>query len=129
MLPTVRRGRLPEPGEVLFCTTETTLEEIELLFRRFVMGKTNGRSEAIFCLADIHTLSYTTQCSVVAKLQETIQEHGTAAAADLLIVSGRPRQVILNSLSHHALDCPPLPATELQRACTQASANHVATTT
>ena len=120
----VRRGRLPEPGEILFCTTETTLEEIELLFRRFLGGKANGRSDAIFCLADIHTLSYTTQVAVVNVLQAKIGEHGTTSAADLLIVSGRPRQVILNSLSAHALDCPPLPPAELQRACTQASASH-----
>lgn len=29
-----RRGRLPEPGEVLFCTSETAQEELELLLRR-----------------------------------------------------------------------------------------------
>ena len=66
----VRRGRLPEPGEILFCTTDTSLEEIELLFRRFLGGKGNGRADAIFCLADIHTLSYTTQVAVVNVLQE-----------------------------------------------------------
>ena len=120
----VRRGRLPEPGEILFCTADTNLEEIELLFRRFLGGKSNGRADAIFCLADIHTLSYTTQVAVVNVLQAKISEHGTANAADLLIVSGRPRQVVLNSLSSHALDCPPLPPSELQRACTQASASH-----
>lgn len=31
----VRRGRLPAPGELLFCTAGTTDEELELLVRRF----------------------------------------------------------------------------------------------
>jgi hypothetical protein len=29
-----RRGRLPEPGEVLFCSNETSQEELELILRR-----------------------------------------------------------------------------------------------
>lgn len=31
----VRRGRLPAPGEVVFCTADTTEEELELVVRRF----------------------------------------------------------------------------------------------
>ena len=46
------RGRLLN-REVLFCASDTSLEEIELLFRRFLGGKSNGRADAIFCLADI----------------------------------------------------------------------------
>ena len=34
----------------------------------------------------------------------------------MLIVSGRKQQVILNSLSIHALDCPPLDQNALRKA-------------
>eukprot|EP01047_Picozoa_sp_COSAG01_P037911 COSAG01_NODE_3044_length_6674_cov_45.773232_3_plen_1862_part_01 len=105
----VRRGRLPEPGEIVFCTVETSVEQVELLFNRFLMAKAQRRNDSIFCLADIHTLSYTRQCAVTNSLQAKLAQFGTQYASSLVIVSGRPRQVILNSLSHHALDCPPLP--------------------
>lgn len=35
----VRRARLPEPGEIVFCTSETTLEDVEILFRRWIQAK------------------------------------------------------------------------------------------
>ena len=120
----VRRGRLPEPSEILFCTSDTTLEEIELLVRRFLRGKVHGRGEYIFTLADVHSLSYTKQCAVVDQLQSAIAEHGTQEAATLLIVSGRRRQVILNSLSQQSVNLPPLRDNELRRACTEAFKRH-----
>ncbi|CAM9318852.1 unnamed protein product, partial [Sphacelaria rigidula] len=30
----VRRGRLPQPGEIVFCTSNTTEEELDLVVRR-----------------------------------------------------------------------------------------------
>ena len=120
----VRRGRLPEPSEILFCTSDTTLEEIELLVRRFLKGREHNRGEYIFTLADVHSLSYTKQCAVVDQLQSAIAEHGTQEAATLLIVSGRRRQVILNSLSQQSVNLPPLRDSELRRACTEAFQRH-----
>ncbi len=63
----VRRARLPEPGEVVFCTSSTTLEDLELLFNRFIFAKKAGRQNMVFCCADVHALSYTMQCAVVDK--------------------------------------------------------------
>ena len=120
----VRRGRLPEPSEILFCTSDTTLEEIELLVRRFLKGREHDRGEYIFTLADVHSLSYTKQCAVVDQLQSAIAEHGTQEAATLLIVSGKRRQVILNSLSQQSVNLPPLRDSELRRACTEAFQRH-----
>lgn len=54
----VRRARLPEPGEIVFCTSETTLEDVEILFRRWIRAKDHGRAEQLFVLADIHSLAY-----------------------------------------------------------------------
>ena len=150
----VRRGRLPQPSEILFCTAQTTLEEIELLLRRFVQAGQNGLSDYIFTLADVHSLSvnrprvchesfsfcsalsrflrthrsrffqYTKQCAVVDMLQSFLAELGTADAATLLVVSGKRRQVILNSLSQQSVDLPPLPTAHLMRAMEQAFTTH-----
>lgn len=145
----LRRARLPEPGEIVFCTSETTLEDVQILFRRWNGAKLYvrccacwthevfshfchfryGRSEQIFVLADIHSLAYTKQCAVVDMLQEMLAAHGHKNAANLLIVSGRKRQVILNSLSQHALECAPLDEKALRTACTQAFKVHCGATT
>jgi hypothetical protein len=50
----LRRARLPEPGEIVFCTSHTTLEEIDLLLRRFISG-TRVLVSVIDCP---HTLSH-----------------------------------------------------------------------
>jgi hypothetical protein len=68
----VRRGRLPDPGEIVFCNSDTTLEDVELLIRRFIKAKQFGKGESLYCLANIHSLSYTKQCAVVDRLQAII---------------------------------------------------------
>jgi hypothetical protein len=57
----VRRGRLPEPGEILFCAATTTAEDVELLLRRFLLARAYGRADAFFVLANAHALSYAIQ--------------------------------------------------------------------
>jgi hypothetical protein len=52
----VRKGRLPEPGEVLFCNERTRMEDIELILLRFFMAKQRGREKLIFTIADVHVL-------------------------------------------------------------------------
>lgn len=120
----VRRGRLPEPGEIVFCTSSTTLEEIELLFRRFIKAKQNGRGECVFCVADVHALSYTLQVTVVEKLRTFLSDYGVDQAASLLLVSGKSRQVLLNSLSSQSVDIPPLDIDTLRAALARACALH-----
>jgi len=118
----LRRARLPEPGEIVFCTPKTTLEEVNLLFRRFIAAKSNGRNECVFCLADVHALTYTSQCAVVESLRAFLGEFGYENAASLVMVSGKPQQVLLNSLSAHKVELPPLDEdtirSSLNRACT-----------
>jgi hypothetical protein len=57
----VRRGRIPEPGEIHFCTGETTLEDLSLVLMRFIRAKNHGLADSVFCIADIHNLSYSQQ--------------------------------------------------------------------
>eukprot|EP00750_Incisomonas_marina_P010789 INCI16307.8.p1 GENE.INCI16307.8~~INCI16307.8.p1 ORF type:complete len:4556 (+),score=887.02 INCI16307.8:48-13670(+) len=115
----IRRGRLPEPGEIVFCLPSTSTEEVELLLRRYIKARTNHREDAIFCLVNVHNLPYTTQVGVVKVLKTIISRYGTASASGLLIVSGLPGQVILSSLSSYAVDLPPLELSTLQQKCTE----------
>ena len=124
----VRRGRLPEPGEIMFCTAQTVIEDVNLMFLRFISGQKHGREHAVFCIADVHNLSYTLQCALVEKLRILFAEHGQENAATLLLVSGLPRQVVLNTLSAHMVDLPPLSLQQLQRSCDEAFRLHVGPT-
>lgn len=77
----VRRAQLPEPGEILFCTSATRLEDVELLFWRFVSAKSHGRGDCVFCVADAHALSYTLQTAVVERLREFLADYERNAPA------------------------------------------------
>jgi RZ type zinc finger domain/AAA domain (dynein-related subfamily) len=120
----IRRARLPEPGEIVFCTSSTRLEDIELLFWRFIQAKKHQRGNCVFCVADIHALSYTMQCAVVERLNDFLNEFGTEDAASLVFVSGKPRQVILNAFSAQTVELPPLDVKSLRDACAHAFAEH-----
>jgi hypothetical protein len=120
----IRRGRLPEPGEILFCTTDTTSEELNIFLLRFILAKKHGFESCIFCIADLHNLSYTQQCNLIELLRGLIQTHGHENAATLAIISGLPRQMALNSLSSQHIDLPPLPVKYLRTACKEAFEKH-----
>ena len=124
----VRRGRLPEPGEVLFATALTTSEELELMVRRWLTAGRRGRSKSVFTVADLHVLSYTQQCGFVDRLRVLLADLGTEHAATLLLVSGKSKQVALNQLSEHHVDLPPLELSELRKACSEAFGRHVGST-
>jgi hypothetical protein len=123
----IRRGRLPEPGEVLFCTKETTSEELNIFLLRFIHAKRHSFDECIFCIADLQNLSYAQQCTLIELLRGLLQEHGHEDAATLAIVSGLPRQMVLNSLSSQHIDLPPLPVKDLRVACKEAFEKHCGT--
>eukprot|EP00466_Bigelowiella_natans_P005501 jgi/Bigna1/142949/aug1.74_g17657 len=120
----VRRGRLPEPGEILFCTKGTSLEDVELILYRFLAAKSHGLGRCVFCLADVHKLDYAMQVSVLARLREMLARYRTRDSASLLFVSGKPRQVILNSLSAHATPLGALDRKSLRTAVAEAAKQH-----
>lgn len=91
----VRRCRMPEPGEILFCTGDTTIEDLTLLLMRFIFAKNHGRGDCIFTVADLHKLSYALQCSFVEHLRSFLKDYSQECAGILLLISGLPRQVIL----------------------------------
>lgn len=150
----VRRGRLPEPGEVLYCTPRTTDEELELAVRRFTgqrkidelsaaaagfVGAVND--DGIFVIADIHHLSYSSQAVLLGHLRSQVLEcrsddadnghrRGSeesdrrAGGAALLVLSGEPQQAILSWLSGHVVELPPLPMDVLREAVAVALETH-----
>lgn len=120
----VRRGRIPEPGEVLFCTPETTVEDLYLVLMRFIRAKSHGLEDSVYCIADIHNLSYSQQCTLVEMIRQVVQDVGQQNASTLLLLSGLPKQVAMNSLSSQAVDLPPLQAKDLRKACKEAFSLH-----
>jgi hypothetical protein len=82
-----RRGRLPEPGEILFCDANTPIESVHLLLRRFLRARLFGRGHFVFCLVGVDALSYTMQCAVLEQLRTMLAEvsegQGTASSHPL----------------------------------------------
>lgn len=130
-----RRQRLPEPSEIYFCTGSTgsaglhESESISLLIQRWAHAKKHGTGDRIFCVANIHHLTYTQQCVVVEDLRRCIAEYGTDTCATLLFLSGKPRQVLMNTLASQTVDLTPLDDDELRSMCHAAIRNHLGFTT
>lgn len=144
----VRRGRLPEPGEVLFCSSDTTNEELELVVRRFADRRKCHQwsvpttaaelpvsgDEGIFVVADAHRLDYSSQALLLGHLRSKVlecrddsdrEEVGRRTGGALfLVVSGKPRQAILSWLSDHVVEVPPLPTDILEQALAIALKDH-----
>lgn len=103
----VRRGRLPGPGEVLFCTADTTEEDLELAVRRFANRRarshqeewattkaigdgstaaTDGRlgnsDDVIFIIADVHRLAYSGQAVLLGYLRSHVLDLVVACSDD-----------------------------------------------
>lgn len=104
----VRRQRLPEPGEILFCDASTTQEELSLLVRRFIRARENGRGDYIFCAVNVDRLPYAVQMQFVNTLKDAITSHGCLSASSLFIVSEFHDQHVINALSSYIVSAPPL---------------------
>ena len=116
----VRRGRLPEPGEIVFCEPSTTTEELKLLLRRFISAGANHRRDFIFCLVNVDKLPYTEQVTLGKMMKHFLDTYGTANASGLLILSGQPDQHIVNAWSAYRVAASPLRAEILQQKCAEA---------
>ena len=127
-----RRHRLPEPSEVYFCSGSGApweLENVTLLMQRWAHAKAHGLGDRVFCIANVHNLTYTQQCAIVDTLRRIINEYGTEQVATLLFLSGKPRQVLLNTLSSQSIDLPALDDSELRDMCLAAMQEHLGVTT
>jgi len=109
-----RRQRLPEAEEVLLCSGSTTVEEIELLIRRFMSAKDVARDQRVYLCAGIEHLSYSIQCRVVDILRKLSHRFTFSKAATLVFISTKPQQMILNALDSNKLSVSSLPRRTLK---------------
>ncbi|CAE8651944.1 unnamed protein product [Polarella glacialis] len=98
-----RRSRVPEAEELLLCSSHTTLEEIELLLRRFFLARKHKREERLYCVGNVHLLPYVTQCGTVEALRKLEEQFGFADASALVFASGLQNQMLTNALNRHNL--------------------------
>ena len=112
----------------MYCSTDTSLEEIELHFRRFFDARKFGQEEFLFILADVHCLSYGTQCATVDAITELKRSYGTKDSATLLLLSGKPNIMLLNALSAHMVQIQLTPPHELIQWCENAFSSHLGET-
>eukprot|EP00930_Biecheleria_cincta_P035478 TRINITY_DN24399_c0_g1_i1.p1 TRINITY_DN24399_c0_g1~~TRINITY_DN24399_c0_g1_i1.p1 ORF type:complete len:4764 (+),score=1067.82 TRINITY_DN24399_c0_g1_i1:48-14339(+) len=104
-----RRERVPESEELLLCSSHTTLEEIDLLLRRFINARKHGRGDRLYCVANVHLLSYVTQCGTVEALRNLEEQVGFSAASALVFVTGAHNQMLTNALNRYNLSVTVLP--------------------
>ena len=98
-----RRERVPEAEELLLCSSHTTLEEIELLLRRFFHARKHHREDRLYCVGNVHLLPYVTQCGTVEALRKMEEQFGFEHASALVFASGLPNQMLTNALNRHNL--------------------------
>ena len=108
----LQQGRLPEPDEVLFCNSSTTLEEVELMIWRWRSAQKHGRGDRLFCVVNCEKLSYTLQSQAVALVLSTDR----LLCSTLIFVSGKAEgQHLLSALSGRRLEISPLEDLTLQK--------------
>ncbi|CAK0875559.1 unnamed protein product [Prorocentrum cordatum] len=111
-----RRERVPEAEELLLCSAGTTLEQVELLLRRFISARAHGREGLLYCVGGAHLLPYAVQCGAVEALRRLRERLGFEQASALVFVSGRPDQMLTNALRQHSLAAGALPREHLSQA-------------
>jgi hypothetical protein len=94
-----RRQRVPEAEELLMCSGNTTLEQVELLLWRFFSAKLQGRENRLYCVGNVHLLTYNVQCGAVEFLRRMEIKHGGYDKASAVVfVSGLDNQMLTNAL-------------------------------
>ena len=97
----VQHGRLPEPDEVLFCDSNTTIEDIELLLIRWSKASLYNRSDRLYCIANTDALSYTMQ----SKTARLLLNFKLTNCSSLVFISGKAEgQHLVSTLSHSKLE-------------------------
>lgn len=115
-----RRERVPEAEELLLCSARTTVEEIELLLRRFFSARRHKREERLYCVGNVHLLPYVVQCGTVEALRRLEEKHGFEHASALVFVTGQTNQMLTNALNRHNIAVSVLPRESLMEAVARA---------
>lgn len=62
--------KLPQDGQILFCTNETTMNEIEVFCRRVIDKNKIQNAETIYCLVNVQELNYEKSIRTSAFIEE-----------------------------------------------------------
>ncbi|RUS21593.1 hypothetical protein BC937DRAFT_92153, partial [Endogone sp. FLAS-F59071] len=89
----VNDQHVPEPSQLLMCTSSTTEEELELILKRCVWAFRQDKQlrmsrNRLFCIAGVQDLSFETQSTLVRKIRE-VQSLGTEYKFQLSLVCVR----------------------------------------
>lgn len=101
-------NRMPMPHQVLFCTPETTLDEIELLIERCLGAKSFYGCKSLYCIANVELLPSELHFDLLDMLRDLQERHRQFLLA--LVCRGTNSNPIINELSEFTTTL--APATE-----------------
>ena len=101
-----REGYLPERELVYVCRRDTKWEEIQSLLIRWGLSHDHSRSNKVYCLAGVDSLSFELQRKTTLKIRQLIQ----LAKNKLILISEQSdKQHIIAQFSHTKASILPLP--------------------
>ncbi|MDC0366871.1 ATP-binding protein [bacterium] len=109
----MRRGKAPEPGEIVFCDASTTLEEIQLAVMRITKAFEHGCRESIVCFVNVDELVYSRQVELVGEINKLKNSahwirNCLKTAIGVLLVSADPHSYVASECDDFKVTCPPL---------------------
>lgn len=102
--------RIPKPDEVYICDNNSEIEDIILIINRWYYSYLYGDSTSIYCIANIHFLSYSTQARIFVHLNHLLRsckEENRPKMARLVLLNaskhdtGLESQHLLTTLSQY----------------------------
>ena len=84
-----RQQAMPEYETTLFCTPQTSTEDLQNFVARWALSHGHGRSNRLYCLAGIQVLSYRVQQAIVNSLKDAVPN----AKNPLLIISKKAQHL------------------------------------
>ncbi|XP_028395861.1 uncharacterized protein LOC114519890 [Dendronephthya gigantea] len=100
----------PEPYQIVFCSPQTTWEEIHLLLQRCFTHSVSPRHKSLFCIANVELLSNELQFRLVDEIEEkskcyrATKENGDYQLA--LICRGGDHHHIVEQFAQHSHNIP-----------------------
>ncbi|KAK3605800.1 hypothetical protein CHS0354_002416 [Potamilus streckersoni] len=103
---------IPEAHQVLFCRSETTWDEIDLLLKRCLGASKFGTDDSLFCLANVEMLSNENQFQLVDELRKLSKDGAFLLA---IIFRGAEHHPFLHEFSDCVTHIHPMTEASLQK--------------
>ena len=95
----------PQPHEIVFCSSQTTWEELHLLLQRCFAHSKHFRYKSLFCIANVELLPNELQFTLVDEIKEEQESHEENADYQLALIcrGGEHHHVVeqFTQYSHH----------------------------